>query len=163
MAIQQKTGYVVFFKFDFICFYGIPTIVGYLMPNPANTYIYIYIYIYIIWEHFLDNFLKKVGWVLFSHTRQYCYIDALHGRWLSVWRLSWTTIAKECCELYWTSPGGNIPQSSSWTDTYHPSRKSSEQGMWDNAGEVRTNHKGCVDSFTRTSKGRATSKNPAPY
>ena len=29
----------------------------------------------------------------------------------------------ECCELYWTSPGGNSPQNSSCTATYHPSRK----------------------------------------
>ena len=35
-----------------IWFYGISTIIGYLMPNPI--YIYIYIYIYMIW----------FGWVL---------------------------------------------------------------------------------------------------
>ena len=36
--------------FSLIWFYGISTIVGYLMPNPfiyINIYIYIYIYIYI--------------------------------------------------------------------------------------------------------------------
>ena len=33
--------------FDLIRFYGMSTIVGYLMPNPIFTYIYIYIYIYL--------------------------------------------------------------------------------------------------------------------
>ena len=27
---------------------------------------------------------------------------------------------KECCEQYWTSPGGSTPQSSSCTATHHP-------------------------------------------
>ena len=33
---------------------------------------------------------------------------------------------KECCKQYWTSPGGHTPQSSSYTATYHPSRKLSK-------------------------------------
>ena len=33
--------------FNFIWFYGISTIVGYLIPNPLYTCLYIYIYIYI--------------------------------------------------------------------------------------------------------------------
>ena len=35
---------------------------------------------------------------------------------------NWTAITQERCEQYWTSPGGNTPESSSSTATYHPSR-----------------------------------------
>ena len=51
--------------FGLLGFYGISTIVGYLMPNPLYTYIYIYIYIYIkciymICKHLLlITFLNK--------------------------------------------------------------------------------------------------------
>ena len=37
-------------------------------------------------------------------------MDVPHRRWLSFWRKSLTAIAQECYELYWTNPGGNIPQ-----------------------------------------------------
>ena len=74
---------------------------------------------------------------------QYCCMDAPHGHWLSVWKESLTAIAQECCELYWTSPGGSILQRSSCTDTYQPSQKPSkldEQDMqghcWRNKGEL---------------------------
>ena len=53
-----------------------------------------------------------------------------------------TAITQECCEQYWTSSGGSTQQSSSRTETYHPSRKLSkldEPDMRDTAGEVRTN------------------------
>ena len=39
------------------------------------------------------------------------------------WRKSSTAITQECCEQYWTSPGGNTPQSTNYTATYLPSRK----------------------------------------
>ena len=48
---------------------------------------------------------------------------------------------QECCEQYWTSPGGNTPQGSSCKATYHPSRKPSkldEPDMQDIGGEVGT-------------------------
>ena len=32
-------------------------------------------------------------------------------------------ITQECCEQYWTSPGGNTPQSPNYMATYLPSRK----------------------------------------
>ena len=51
-------------------------------------------------------------------------------------------IIQECCEQYWTSPGGYTPQSCSCTATYHPSwnlSKLDEPDMWDTAGEVGTN------------------------
>ena len=57
--------------------------------------------------------------------------------WTLTKRMEITT--QEGCEQYWTSPGGNTPQSSSYTATYHPSRKLSkldEPDMQDTAGEV---------------------------
>ena len=45
------------------------------------------------------------------------------------------------CEQYWTSPGGNTPQNSSYTATNNPSRKLcklDEPDTRDTAGEVRT-------------------------
>ena len=46
---------------------------------------------------------------------------------------------QECYEQYWTSPGGNTPQNSSYTATYLPSWKLSkldEPEMQDTAGEA---------------------------
>ncbi len=57
-------------------------------------------------------------------------MDALHGRWLN-----------GCCEQYWTSPWGNIPQSTNCTATYLPSRKLSkldEPDIQDTAGDAGT-------------------------
>ena len=54
---------------------------------------------------------------------------------------SLTAITQECCEQYWTSPGGSTPQSSSCAATYHPSWKLSkldEPDTQDIAGEVGT-------------------------
>ena len=43
--------YIKYIGFGLVGFYGILTIVGYLMPNPV--YIYIYIYIYdLVWFDF---------------------------------------------------------------------------------------------------------------
>ena len=30
-----------------------------------------------------------------------------------------TAITQECCEQYWTSPGGNTPQDTNYTASYH--------------------------------------------
>ena len=52
---------------------------------------------------------------------------------------SLTATTQECCEQYWTSPGGSTPQNSSCTPTYYPSWKLSkleEPDMWNTAGEV---------------------------
>ena len=74
---------------------------------------------------------------------------------------SWTAITQECCEQYRTSPGGNTPQSSSYTATYHPSRKQSkldEPDMQDTAGEVEDELISDVllwDAFTWPCKSRA--------
>ena len=53
-------------------------------------------------------------------------MDAPYEQWLSVWRKSLTAIAQEHHKLYWTNPGGNIPQNNSYTVTYHQSRKPSK-------------------------------------
>ena len=45
---------------------------------------------------------------------------------LNGWRKSLMPTTQECCEQYWTSPGGNTLQSSSYTATYHPSWKLSK-------------------------------------
>ena len=50
-------------------------------------------------------------------------------------------ITQECCEQYWTSPGGNTPQDTNYTATCLPSRKLSkldEPDMQDTAGEAET-------------------------
>ena len=53
-----------------------------------------------------------------------------------------TEITQECCEQYWTSPGGNTPQGINYTSTCLPSRKLSkldEPDTQDTARETRTN------------------------
>ena len=75
-----------------------------------------------------------------QRSRQYYCMEAAHARWLSARRKSLKK--QECYMLYWTNPGGNIPQNSCCTATYNLSRnpsKLNEQDMWDSAGEVRTN------------------------
>ena len=47
--------YIKYIWFGLVGFYGISTIVGYLMPNPFYTYI---LNIYDLWTHFVDNILK---------------------------------------------------------------------------------------------------------
>ena len=57
------------------------------------------------------------------------------------WRRSLTEITQECCEQYWTSPGGNTPQGTNYTATCLPSWKLSkldEPDMQDTAGKART-------------------------
>ena len=73
-------------------------------------------------------------WLLYNNLQ-------LNGRWLNGWRKSLTAITQECCQQYWTSPGDNTLQSSSYTATYHPSRKLSkldEPVTRNTAGEVGT-------------------------
>ena len=66
----------------------------------------------------LDFMIPKIKWIYFSSV-------SLH----------------ECCDQYWTGPGDNTPQSSSYTATYHPSRnlsKLDEPDIQYTAGEVGT-------------------------
>ena len=47
----------------------------------------------------------------------------------------------ECCEQFWTNPGGNIPKSTKCMAIYFPSRKLSKldkPDMQDTAGEAGT-------------------------
>ena len=54
--------YIKYIGFGLFGFYGISTIVGYLMPNP---YIYIYIYIY-IFIYLFDIYTILSGFVWFN-------------------------------------------------------------------------------------------------
>ena len=61
---------------------------------------------------------------------------------LNVWRTSLSVITLECCELYWTSHGGNTQQNSTCMVTYQPSWKLSildEPYVQDTTREVSTN------------------------
>ena len=57
---------------------------------------------------------------------RYCYMDAQCGRWLNKWRKNLTATTQEFWVQFWTSPGGNTPQSSSCTAAGLPSRKLSK-------------------------------------
>ena len=52
-----------------VWFYGISTLVGYLMPNPVHTYI---LNMYMICKHFLHNILKWT-WALFKWFQVFLY------------------------------------------------------------------------------------------
>ena len=52
-----------------------------------------------------------------------------------------TVITQECCEQYWTSPGGNTEQGTNYSATCLPSRKLSKLDvpyMKDTDGEAGT-------------------------
>ena len=59
--------------FCFVGFYGISTIVGYLMPNALYTYI---LNIYDLWTYFVDNILKRACALFYTQLNgfKYCYI-----------------------------------------------------------------------------------------
>ena len=76
---------------------------------------------------------------------------------------SLTATTLECYEQYRTNPGGNTPQISSYTATYHPSQKLSEldePDMQDTAGEERDELIRDVILWT-PSHGRAKSRRSA--
>ena len=95
---------------------------------------------------------------------RYCYMDALHGRWLNGWRKSLTAATQECCKQFWTRLGGNTPWSTSCTVTYVPSRKLSGKTnqtyrtLLEKKGRT---HKWCslMDPLKWPSKSRVTSSN----
>ena len=89
----------------------------------------------VIWKSDLTDKMKR------SFFQAEVVSILLYGCWLNRWRKTLTPTTQECCEQYWTSPGGNNPQSSSYTATYLPSRKLSkldEPDMLDTVGEVGT-------------------------
>ena len=69
-AIAHVSGLVVWL----FGFYGISTIVGYLMPNPLYTYI---LNIYDFKTHFVDN-ISEWAYAIFFGTQlngfKYCYV-----------------------------------------------------------------------------------------
>ena len=91
----------------------------------------------VIWKSDLTDKMKRSFFqaAIVSILLYGCTTWTLNG-----WRNSLTATTQECCKQYWTGPGGNTPQSSCCTATYHPSRKLSkldEPDMQDTAGEVR--------------------------
>ena len=79
----------------------------------------------VIWKSDLTDKMKCTFFFK-QRSCRYCCRDPLHGRKQNVWRTSLTATTQECCEQYWTSPGGSTPQSSNCTATYHLSRKLSK-------------------------------------
>ena len=49
---------------------------------------------------------------------------------------TWTAITQECCEQYWTSPGGNTPQGTNYTATCLPSRTRYAEHCWRSRDEL---------------------------
>ena len=80
-----------------------------------------------------------------------------NGCELNVWRKSLTVTTQECCEQYWTSPGGSTAQSSSCTATYHSSRKLfklDEHDSWRGRDELISDKLLWTPSHERTKTGR---------
>ena len=91
----------------------------------------------VIWKSDLTNKIKRSFFqaVVVSILLYGCTTWTL-TKWMAKTLMATT---QECCEQYWTSPGGNTPQSSCCTATYHPSQKLSKlykPDMQDTAGEV---------------------------
>ena len=77
--------------------------------------------------HFHNDFKQAVSILLYGCTT-----------W-TLTRRSLMVITQECCEQYWTRPGGNTPQGTNYTATCLPSRKLSkldEPDTQDTAGEA---------------------------
>ena len=70
----------------------------------------------VIWKSDLTDKMKHSSSKLWLC--RYCYMDALHGRWLNGWRKGLMATTQECCKQFWTSLGGNTQQSSSCMVTY---------------------------------------------
>ena len=94
----------------------------------------------VVWKSDLTDKMKR------SFFQAAVILIMLYG--CTIWMLTkcmeknLTATTQECCEQYWTSPGGSTPQSSSCTATCHPSWKLSQldkPDMQDTAGEVGTN------------------------
>ena len=69
-------------------------------------------------------------------------------------------ITQECCEQYWTSPGGNTPQGTNYTANCLPSRKLyklDEPDMQDTVGEAGTSLRDVllwIPTYGRAKAGR---------
>ena len=88
------------------------------------------------WFFFLKNNF------LYLMIRHYRYNQRQWLRYtLNVYICIYIFTTQECCEQYWTRPGGNTPQDTNYTATCLPSRKLSklnEPNMQDTAGEAGT-------------------------
>ena len=109
-----------------------------LTENDINTWLAkswtVIDWLSVIWKSDLTNKMKRV---FFQAAVVLILLYGCTTCTLSVWRKSFTAIIQECCEPYWTSPGGNTLQNSSCTATYQPSKNYPD--MQDTAGEVRMN------------------------
>ena len=92
-----------------------------------------------------SRYLMKVSKLIIIHMRYVWTRDqqnfVQHQRWTKGKTFINSNKEEECCDQYWTSPGGNTTQSSSYTANSHPSWKLSkldEPDMQDTAGEVAT-------------------------
>ena len=67
----MQNFWLIRFWLGLVWFYGIPTIVGYLMANPLHIYV---INIYDLLTHIVDNILNKSEHTLFFN---YCYLTLI--------------------------------------------------------------------------------------
>ena len=78
--------YIEYKWFGLVGFYGISTILGYLIPNTLYIYIYIYIYIYVWWVGFYGI------WTLFGYLMPnppYTYVLNIYDLfWLGLWHIN---------------------------------------------------------------------------
>ena len=78
----------------------------------------------VIWNSDLSDKIKcNYSW---QGLCPYYDTDALYGRWQSLLSKRLAAMAQECYELYWTNPGSNTPENSSYIATYLLSLKPSE-------------------------------------
>ena len=108
--------------------------------NDFSIYIYIYVYVCVcVWR---EDWL----WLEFLGLKGLLIPLSIKYRelyWDIYFQYYGVPSGTYCCVpfIHRTSPGGNTPQNSSYTATYHPSRKLSKldgPDMQDTAGEVRT-------------------------
>ena len=147
----------------FISFNGISNCLGLSFAESSTNGVHFTFILIFLWSSLLSVVSEQLysitysfkKWKIFRQPRlikrnavsskqlscRYCYMDALHARWLNAWRKSLTATTQECCEQFWTSPGGNTIKSTSCTATYLPSLKLltlDEQDIRDTAGEAGT-------------------------
>ena len=79
-----------YIEFGWVRFYGISTIVGYLMPNLLYTYIYIYIYIYEIYMIWFVRVLRHINHcrLFTAKSSLYIYIEYIGFGWVGFYGIS---------------------------------------------------------------------------
>ena len=82
LMLNPLYTYILNIWFGLVGFYGISTIVSYLMLNPLYIYIYIYIYIYKIW-------FDLVGFYGISTIVGYLMLNPLYTYVLNIYDLVW--------------------------------------------------------------------------